>query len=90
MRPIPTLPYGMTREQAVDALRDLRNLATAAQQDADPGFKRWPVLDELIDHIVNHGLPPLPHADFVERYVIEQDGKMRVEMNLQNTPEATP
>lgn len=55
---IPPLPEGMSRAQAVLALRDLRDLATAAQAEADPGFKRWPTLDALIDHVAAFGLPP--------------------------------
>lgn len=52
------LPGGMSREAAVDSLRELRNLATAAEARANPGFVRWPDLDALIDHIAERGLPP--------------------------------
>lgn len=57
----PQLPAGMSRDDAVLALRELRNLATAAQADADPGFQRWPDLDALIEHIAEHGLSPNPN-----------------------------
>ena len=56
--PLVPLPAGMTRDDAVLALRELRDLATAAQAEADPGFSRWPDLDALIEHIAEHGLPP--------------------------------
>ena len=52
------LPAGMSREDAVGSLRELRNLATAAEAKANPGFHRWPDLDSLIDHIAEHGFPP--------------------------------
>lgn len=88
---VPPLPYGMTREQAVESLFDLRNLATAAQRDSDPGFGRWPVLDALMEHIAKHGLPPIQREEYVERYVIGADGSMRVEWRSPNaTGSPTP
>lgn len=53
----PALPNGITRAEAVEGLRELRNDAVAAEKAKDPCFNRWPDLDAILDYIEQYGFP---------------------------------
>ena len=57
---VPTIPLGMTQQDAIDALLELRDMAAVAEKQKDPSFNRWPDLDALLAHMAVHGLPPFP------------------------------
>jgi hypothetical protein len=53
----PPLPVGMTRKEAIEGLRELRDLAVKGQRRTDRTFVRWPDMDALLDYIEEYGLP---------------------------------
>ena len=55
------LPLGISREAAIEALRETVKQAEDAQRREDPSFVRWLDIDALIEHIEAHGFPP-PNA----------------------------
>lgn len=57
------LPGGISRADGLAALRELREMAVAAEKLKDPCFKCWPDLDALLDHIAQHGFPAPALAD---------------------------
>lgn len=50
----------MTRDEAIKSLRECRDMAVQFKRDQDPGFVRWPDLDDLLDYIDRNGFPPSP------------------------------
>lgn len=47
----------ITREEAIDALRELLTISELANKQADPCFVRWPDLHALLDYLDAEGLP---------------------------------
>jgi len=47
----------VTRQEIIESLRELHELAMQAEKARDPGFKRWPDAELMLDHIEQHGLP---------------------------------
>lgn len=62
----PALPNGLTRFEAIEGLRELRNDAVAAEKLKDPSFVRWPDLDAILDHIEKHGFPAPENTDYTK------------------------
>jgi hypothetical protein len=58
----PALPSGMTREEVVEGLRELRDDAVRAEKAKDSSFVRWPDLDAILDYIEQHGFPAPENA----------------------------
>lgn len=57
--PLPTLADGpVTREEVMESLMELYELAVEGQRVKDPTFVRWPDMVRILDHINQHGLPP--------------------------------
>lgn len=61
MHAFPPFPMReMTRDEAIKSLRECRDMAVQFKRDQDPGFVRWPDLDDLLDYIDRNGFPPSP------------------------------
>lgn len=58
MSTFPPLPSDFTREDCIDGLEAIKELAEQAQKKDDPSFSRWPDIDLLFDYIKLHGFPP--------------------------------
>jgi hypothetical protein len=53
-----TLPNGISREEAIDGLRETLKLAENFERISTPNFVRWPDMCALIDHVEKFGFPP--------------------------------
>ncbi len=54
----PPIPFGITREEVIEGLRDIAKTAADHQREIDPSFVRWPELDAVLDYIENNGFTP--------------------------------
>jgi len=55
---VPELPENCTRQDVIDGIREIHQLAMAARRLEDPAFRRWPTMDAILDHVEKHGLGP--------------------------------
>lgn len=58
----PALPGGMTRDEAIEGLREIASMAAEHQRETDPSFVRWPDLDAMLDYLEVNGFPPPDNA----------------------------
>lgn len=52
------IPAQMSRNDAVEGLREMLRMAEEFQRVKDLGFVRWPDAHALIDYIAQYGFPP--------------------------------
>ena len=64
----------LTREEALESLREILHQAVWAEKAKDSTFVRWPDMDVLLDHIEHHGFPPPPPPRRAHSFTLKVDG----------------
>ncbi len=54
----PLITSDLTRKHIIEGLRELYRLAVKEERRSDSTFRRWPSMEEALDHLEKHGLPP--------------------------------
>ena len=48
----------VTRDEVIESLREIHDLALQYERTKDPTLTGWPDARLMLDHIEQHGLPP--------------------------------